>query len=173
MSANLSDALVGRYIVERELGQGGMATVYLARDVKHGRDVALKVLKSDLAQTLGAERFLREIQLAARLSHPEIPPLFDSGDAGGVLFYVMPRAAGTSLRDRLDEAKQLPVDEAVRIASEVAGKTFTQVGIGVGTPASMSPGQAVGAPGAQRPAEHLQDGEDCHGKGQEHLRKAA
>jgi len=121
MSTHLNDALAGRYVLTRELGQGGMATVYLARDVKHDRDVAIKVLKADLSQTLGAERFLREIQLAARLSHPHILPLFDSGDAGGVLFYVMPCVAGSSLRERLADATQLPVTEAVRIASEVAG----------------------------------------------------
>ena len=111
----------GRYRIERELGRGGMATVYLARDLKHEREVAIKVLKPDLSQTLGAERFLREIQLASKLSHPHILPLFDSGEADGVLFYVMPRVAGVSLRDRLNDAKQLPVDEAVRIATEVAG----------------------------------------------------
>jgi len=117
----LRDALSDRYSLQRELGVGGMATVYLAHDLKHDRDVAIKVLKPDLSQPLGAERFLREIQLAAKLSHPHILPLFDSGDSGGALFYVMPRVAGTSLRDRLDDAKQLPIDEAVRIASEVAG----------------------------------------------------
>ncbi|MDQ3082027.1 MAG: protein kinase [Gemmatimonadota bacterium] len=120
-SSSLQTALADRYRIERELGAGGMATVYLASDLKHDRDVAIKVLKPDLSQTLGAERFLREIQLAAKLSHPHILPLFDSGDAGGVLFYVMPRVAGISLRDRLDDTKQFPVDEAVRIASEVAG----------------------------------------------------
>ena len=115
------DTVAIRYRIERELGRGGMATVYLARDLKHDRDVAIKVLNADLSQTLGAERFLREIQLAAKLSHPHILPLFDSGDAGGALFYVMPRVTGVSLRDRLNDTKRLPVDEAVRIASEVAG----------------------------------------------------
>src|SRR5258706_413272 len=84
------DALAGRYRIERELGAGGMATVYLARDLKHDRDVALKVLRTELAETLGRERFLREIQLAAKLTHPHILPLFDSGEAGGILYYVMP-----------------------------------------------------------------------------------
>ena len=120
-TARLTAALAGRYAIERELGTGGMATVYLAHDLKHGRDVALKVLKPDLAQTLGAERFLREIRLAASLSHPHILPLFDSGDAGGVLYYVMPNVEGRSLRDRLAASAQLPVEEAVRITSEVAG----------------------------------------------------
>lgn len=98
-----------------------MATVYLAHDVKHGRPVAIKVLKSDVGATVGAERFLREIQLAARLNHPHILPLFDSGEAAGLLFYVMPNVEGRSLRDHLDATRQLAVDEAVRIAREVAG----------------------------------------------------
>ncbi len=117
----LSAALADRYRIERELGQGGMATVYLARDLKHGRNVALKVLKPEIGQTLGAERFLREIQLAARLSHPHILPLHDSGEADGLLYYVMPNVEGRSLRDRLDGSRQLPVDEAVRVTREVAG----------------------------------------------------
>ena len=98
-----------------------MATVYLARDLKHDRDVAIKVLRPDIGQTLGVERFLREIQLAAKLSHPHILPLFDSGEAAGALYYVMPCIEGHSVRDRLNASQQLPVDEAVRIASEVAG----------------------------------------------------
>ncbi len=117
----LTVALADRYRIERELGAGGMATVYLARDLKHERDVAIKVMKADLNATVGADRFLREIQLAARLSHPHILPLFDSGEADGELYYVMPRVEGRSLRDRLNDAKQLPVAEAVRIAAEVAG----------------------------------------------------
>jgi serine/threonine protein kinase len=117
----LSAALADRYRVERELGRGGMATVYLAHDLKHDRKVALKVLHTDLGQTLGAERFLREIQLAAKLSHPHILPLFDSGVAAGLLYFVMPNVEGHSLRDRLEQARQLPVEEAVRITAEVAG----------------------------------------------------
>ena len=116
----LATALSDRYVVERELGAGGMATVYLARDLKHDRSVAIKLLHPDLAESLGSERFLREIRLAAALTHPHILPLFDSGEAGGRMFYVMPNADGQSLRDRLDVVKRLPVDEAVRIASEVA-----------------------------------------------------
>jgi serine/threonine-protein kinase len=117
----LAVALADRYHLERELGAGGMATVYLAHDLRHDREVAIKVLRSDVAQSLGAERFLREIRLAARLNHPNILPLFDSGEAAGALYYVMPKVDGESLRDRLERSRQLPVDEAVRIAVEVAG----------------------------------------------------
>jgi len=119
--AKLNASLTGRYTIERVLGTGGMATVYLAHDLKHDRDVALKVLRSELAESLGRDRFLREIQLAAKLSHPHLLPLHDSGDAGGALFYVMPNVEGRSLRDRLQGERQLPVDEAVRITMEVAG----------------------------------------------------
>src|SRR5687768_14325708 len=97
-----------------------MATVYLAQDAKHGRGVALKVLHSDLAASLGPDRFLREIKLAARLNHPHILPLFDSGSADGMLYYVMPYVEGESLRERLDRDKKLPVDEAVRFAQGIA-----------------------------------------------------
>jgi TolB-like protein/tRNA A-37 threonylcarbamoyl transferase component Bud32/Flp pilus assembly protein TadD len=113
-------ALSGRYTVEKELGRGGMATVYLARDLKHDRAVAIKVMHPELAAVLGAERFLREIKIAAGLNHPHILPLHDSGEAGGFLFFVMPRVQGESLRDRLNREKQLPVDDALRIAREVA-----------------------------------------------------
>src|SRR4051812_3120640 len=117
---DLATTISSHYRIDRELGAGGMATVYLARDLKHDRDVAIKVLHQDLAESLGRERFLREIHLAAALTHPHILPLFDSGDAGGQMYYVMPSAEGSSLRDRMDHAGQLPVDDAVRIASEVA-----------------------------------------------------
>jgi len=117
----LNAALAGRYLIERELGQGGMATVYLAHDVKHKRRVALKVLKPELGAVLGIERFLSEIQVTANLQHPNLLPLFDSGEADGLLFYVMPFVEGESLRARLGREKQLPIDEAVRIAVALAG----------------------------------------------------
>jgi serine/threonine-protein kinase len=119
-ASSLATALTGRYTVERELGAGGMATVYLAHDLRHDRDVAIKVLRPDLAESLGRERFLREIRLAARLNHPHILPLHDSGEAGGDLFFVMPLVEGQTLRDRLRLESPLPVDFAVRIASEIA-----------------------------------------------------
>jgi Tol biopolymer transport system component len=118
--ARLSSALADRYRIERELGQGGMATVYLAEDLKHDRKVALKVLKPELAAVLGADRFVVEIKTTAALSHPHILPLFDSGTAGGFLYYVMPYVQGETLRDKLNRATQLGVDEAVRITAEVA-----------------------------------------------------
>ena len=116
----LQQALTGRYAIEKELGRGGMAIVYLARDLKHNREVALKVLPSDLAATLGSDRFLREIQITARLQHPHILPLHDSGAADGLLYYVMPYVEGESLRDRLNREKQLPIRDALHIAREVA-----------------------------------------------------
>ena len=116
----LNAALDGRYRVERELGEGGMATVYLADDIKHERKVALKVRKPELAAVVGADRFLAEIKTTANLQHPHILPLFDSGEADGFVFYVMPYVEGESLQDKLKRERQLPVEEAVRIASEVA-----------------------------------------------------
>ncbi|MGH7523429.1 MAG: serine/threonine-protein kinase, partial [Gemmatimonadales bacterium] len=117
----LRGSLADRYTIERELGQGCMATVYLAHDVKHDRDVAIKVLRPELAAVIGAERFLREIKTIATLQHPHILGLIDSGEVNGTAYYVMPYVDGESLRDRLTREKQLPIPDAVRIATEVAG----------------------------------------------------
>src|SRR3954469_16820051 len=110
LEPRLKAALPGRYSIEREIGRGGMATVYLARDLRHKRNVALKVLDPELGAVLGAERFLSEIQVTANLQHPNLLPLFDSGDAGGLLFYVMPFVEGETLRARLEREQQLPID---------------------------------------------------------------
>lgn len=116
----LQSALAGRYAVVREVGAGGMATVFLARDIKHDRHVALKVLRPELGAVLGVERFLSEIKVTAHLQHPHLLPLFDSGEAEGLLFYVMPYVEGESLRARLDAEHQLPIDEALRFTLAVA-----------------------------------------------------
>ena len=118
--AHLATALAGRYRVERELGHGGMATVYLADDLRHHRQVAIKVLRPELGAVLGPDRFTREIGIAAKLNHPHILPLHDSGEADGLLFYVMPYVRGGSLRQRLSLERQLPVDEAVALVRQVA-----------------------------------------------------
>ena len=120
VATRLSHALADRYRVERELGAGGMATVYLAEDLKHRRKVAIKVLRAELAAVIGADRFLREIETIASLQHPHILGLIDSGEVGGTAYYVMPFVDGESLRDRLTREKQLPIADAVRIATEVA-----------------------------------------------------
>ena len=119
-AAGLGAALADRYRIERELGAGGMATVYLAHDRKHDRDVAIKVLHEDLGATLGPDRFLAQTKTTARLQHPHILPLLDSGEANGLLFYVMPFVAGETLRERLTRDTQLSIDDAPRIAREVA-----------------------------------------------------
>jgi serine/threonine-protein kinase len=116
----LTAALADRYAFERELGSGGMATVYLAQDLKHGRQVAIKVLRPELAAALGTERFVREIEIAAKLSHPHILPVFDSGEAEGLLYYVMPFVEGESLRDRLNRESRLSVPEAIRLTDQIA-----------------------------------------------------
>jgi len=127
----LKAALTERYEIEREIGAGGMATVYLARDVRHDRLVALKLLNPELGAVLGVERFLAEIKVTANLQHPNLLPLFDSGEAGGLLFYVMPFVEGESLRVRLEREKQLPIDEAIRIAVAVANALDYAHGHGV------------------------------------------
>nr|MBA3498476.1 PD40 domain-containing protein [Gemmatimonadales bacterium] len=129
--ADLNVALGDRYQLEREVGRGGMATVYLAHDLRHDRRVAIKVLRPELGAMLGGDRFLREIQLTARLRHPHILPVYDSGDAGGVLYYVTPMVDGGSLRDRLRREGRLPPAEAVRIACEVADALAYAHGQGV------------------------------------------
>src|SRR4026209_772862 len=117
----LRAAVSQNYTIDRELGRGGMATVYLAQDAKHERLVALKVLHPELAASLGPDRFLREIKLAARLNHPHILPLHDSGEASGFLYYVMPYVEGESLRERLNRRGKLPLDEALYLARGIAG----------------------------------------------------
>src|SRR5512141_3143515 len=116
----LRESLSQSYSIDRELGRGGMATVFLAQDSKHDRVVAIKVLHPDLAASLGPDRFLREIKLAARLNHPHILPLFDSGEANGLLYYVMPYVEGESLRERIDRDRQLPIQEAVKHTEAIA-----------------------------------------------------
>ena len=183
LTASISD----RYRVERELGQGGMATVYLAEDLKHSRKVAIKVLHPELSAVIGGDRFLTEIKVTANLQHPHILGLIDSGAADGLLYYVMPYVSGESLRNRLNRDKQLPIDDALRLSKEVAsaldyahrqgvvhrdikpenillqdgnalvadfgialavqqagGSRMTQTGMSLGTPAYMSPEQAMG-----------------------------
>jgi serine/threonine protein kinase/Tol biopolymer transport system component len=130
-ATRLSAALADRYRIERELGAGGMATVYLARDLRHDRDVAVKVLHPDLAAALGTDRFLAEIKTTAKLQHPHILPLLDSGAADGFLFYVMPFVSGESLRDRLTREKQLPIEDALRVAREVADALGAAHAVGV------------------------------------------
>jgi serine/threonine-protein kinase len=116
----LKSALADRYRIERRLSEGGMATVYLAEDLKHKRKVAVKVLRPELAAVLGAERFVQEIETTAQLQHPHILPLFDSGEADGFLYYVMPYIEGETLRDKLNREKQLSIEQAVKITTEVA-----------------------------------------------------
>ncbi|HUF76498.1 MAG TPA: serine/threonine-protein kinase, partial [Longimicrobiales bacterium] len=127
----LGRALEGRYRVEREIGRGGMAVVCLAEDLKHRRSVAIKVMKPEISRDVGSERFLREIEIAARLTHPNILPLHDSGEADGLLYFVMPYIEGDTLRDRLDREGRLPLDEAIRIAGEVGDALDYAHGLGL------------------------------------------
>src|SRR5262249_31835917 len=120
ITERLTAALSGRYRIERELGRGGMATVYLAEDVRHHRKIALKVLHPELSAVVGPERFLKEIELTASLQHPHILPLFDSGSADGQLFYVMPFVEGETLRARLEREGQLSIEETIRISTQIA-----------------------------------------------------
>ncbi len=120
ITSRLSTALADRYKIERHLGEGGMATVYLAEDLKHKRKVAVKVLRPELAAVLGAERFVQEITTTANLQHPHILPLYDSGEADSFLYYVMPFVEGETLRDKLNRETQLGIEEAVRITTDVA-----------------------------------------------------
>ncbi|MEP6574605.1 MAG: protein kinase [Gemmatimonadota bacterium] len=130
-SPSITTALADRYRIERELGQGGMATVYLAEDLKHGRKVAIKILRPELSAEIGAERFLREIRTTARLQHPHIVPAFDSGEAEGRLFFVMPLIEGESLRARLDREGPLPVEDALRLIREIADALDYAHGLGI------------------------------------------
>ncbi|MEO5825417.1 MAG: serine/threonine-protein kinase, partial [Gemmatimonadales bacterium] len=120
LQQRLAAGLVGRYTLEHQLGEGGMAVVFLANDLRHDRQVALKVLRPEIAAEIGGDRFDREIKMAARLTHPHILPVFDSGEADGLFFYVMPTMAGNSLRDRMAGGTPLPLDEALRITRQVA-----------------------------------------------------
>ena len=131
LTDRLKTALASRYAIERQIGQGGMAMVYLARDLRHNRRVALKVLRPELAAVIGAERFLHEIRVTASLQHPHILPLHDSGEIDTFLYYVMPFVEGESLRDRLRSERQLPIDDTVRIAGEVAAALSYAHGRGV------------------------------------------
>src|SRR6267378_1510841 len=141
----LSAAFGDRYTIDRVLGRGGMATVYVAEDLRHKRQVAIKVLRRDVAAAIGAERFLREIAIAARLTHPHVLPLIDSGQAAGSLYYVMPYVRGESLRERLVDGHAVLADFGIaRAIFQAGGDHVTEVGLAIGTPDYMSPEQAAG-----------------------------
>lgn len=142
MTARLAAALADRYRIERELGAGGMATVYLAEDLKHKRKVALKVMKPELAAVLGGERFLHEITVTATLQHPHILALFDSGSTDGFLYYVMPYVEGESLRERMDRERQLAIADVITITKTIASALDC---------AHRPPSRKVGTPTTQKP----------------------
>src|SRR5262245_2058308 len=121
LARKVAESIAGRYRIEKKLGAGGMGDVYLARDLRHDRDVAIKLMRPEVAQTLGTRRFLAEIRLLARLQHPNILSLVDSGETGGVVYYIMPHLATGSLRDRLNRERELPIPDALRLLREIAG----------------------------------------------------
>jgi serine/threonine protein kinase len=129
----LKAALSDRYAIEREIGSGGMAIVFLAHDLKHDRDVAVKVLRPELAASLGSERFLREIHIAAKLQHPHILALYDSGEADGFLYYVMPYVEGESLRNKLSCERQLSIGEALQLTSTGERSAFARCSLRLGS----------------------------------------
>jgi serine/threonine-protein kinase len=149
----LEAALADRYSLEREIGQGGMATVFLARDLKHRRPVAIKVLDPDVASEVGPERFLREIEIAAGLQHPNILPLHDSGASDSLLFYVMPYVEGESLADRIDREGRLPLEDALRIRRTSLSPEVTR-----SSRTSASPGRSPrpAARVSRKPAKRLE-----------------
>lgn len=142
---DLATALADRYSIDREIGSGGMAYVYLAQDLKHSRSVAIKVLRPEYTTALGASRFLREIGIAARLTHPNILPLHDSGESDGFLYYVMPYIQGESLRDRLKRESELPLEEAIQIQARLGTCTLITRGAPGRDPRSpVSPSESPG-----------------------------
>ena len=151
----LQAALADRYEVQGEIGRGGMATVYLAMDPRHNRKVAVKVLNPELAANLGAKRFLKEIEIAAQLTHPRVVPLYDSGEADGLLYYVMPYVEGETVRDRLRRERQLPVEDAIEITAQVAARARLRARAGDRAPGHQAgerlPAVGRGAGGGLRP----------------------
>ena len=152
--AEVGQVLAGRYRLVELLGQGGMATVYLARDLKHERTVAIKVLRPELSASLGADRFLREIRVAANLQHPNILGLYDSGEAEGLLYYVMPFVEGESLRDRLTKEQQLPLQDALQITREAAEAFARDNGGTVQGFDELTPDEVLGGEAEQGESAH-------------------
>jgi len=158
----LKSAVADRYTIQQELGRGGMAVVYLAHDQKLNRPVALKVLRPELAASLGGERFLREIEIAAKLTHPNILALYDCGEADGQLYYTMPFVEGESLRDRLNREKQLPIDDALQITKEVADAGL--VCLQAGRPACRRESRTPGSNGTSSDRRKLPDNPATSGR---------